>query len=654
MLVTSLYLNANLPRVDLTLAGNGRAPPPRNDNDLSVLRSSSGWWQRDQATLDMGASRPYMALSFAKRLGFINDSLNAQSEGTVTELSFRPGGWHPLSVYEHRTRYWGLGTLPVSVNLAGPGEDDRIVDVVFMVFDDSCLPAHSSVEVVLHSAFVLQLQGWTTEASAADGVSLSFSQNLSPEQHFTVSAIPGDERSSSAAPPPFPSAMSDAPADPGPVGNDHCNDPTRRCAEEVVPTNQLPCMFDPNHPLHARTSPQDPPFGSAEQRAMTATVPELWLDGHNQEREPQPPGPPGAPWLWYFGFAGVILWFMDDNFDSYIVGADPPGEGPASWSGECQYNFIGSTWCEGNGILVDTKSPVPVRYLTDERYPNGIPGHPEVEVSVIGSTKLRVAVDHRAPRTLTFLVVSVNHDNVEVDPLILNYRDFDLDPELFWKTSPTQGPQFNVCEPAPFGAFEQDHLASVPRQDSIIVGAISTSLVPPPVKRVTRSQSVSTPSDPAPTKRRPSSQDPSTGKISRSGPGRFPPDLPMPPVASEKVLQQVPLRPSEPSSTLSDNTVPAPAPPAVALQESTEAGAPSRPASPEGPQPLFTGPGLPLSQTPWPSSSAPGTPPPPQDAPVPSQPDAGTSPPGAPAEGAATSAPAQGAATSADPPPPPR
>ena len=101
-----------------------------------------------------------------------------------------------------------------------------------------------------------------------------------------------------------------------------------------------------------------------------------------------------------------------------------------------------------------TPSPVPVRYLTDERYPNGIPGHPEVEVSVIGSTQLRVAVDHRAPRTLTFLVVSVNHDNIEVDPVILIYREFDLDPDLFWKTSPTQGPLCNVCEQAPLGAFE--------------------------------------------------------------------------------------------------------------------------------------------------------------------------------------------------------
>ena len=99
-----------------------------------------------------------MSLSFAKRLGFVNDSLDTQSEGTITELSFRPVGWHQLSVYENQTRYWGLGTLPVSVNRAAPGEDDRIADVVFIVFDDSCLPAHSSVGVALQSAFALQLQ----------------------------------------------------------------------------------------------------------------------------------------------------------------------------------------------------------------------------------------------------------------------------------------------------------------------------------------------------------------------------------------------------------------------------------------------------------------------------------------------------------------
>ena len=76
--------------------------------------------------------------------------------------------------------------------------------------------------------------------------------------------------------------MSDAPADPRPAGDDHSDDPARHGAEEVVPANQLPCLFDPDHPLHAHTSPKDPPFGSAERRAMTATVPELWLDGHNQ------------------------------------------------------------------------------------------------------------------------------------------------------------------------------------------------------------------------------------------------------------------------------------------------------------------------------------------------------------------------------------
>jgi hypothetical protein len=320
-----------------------------------------------------------------------------------------------------------------------------------MVFDDSCLPAHSSIEVVLHSAFALQLQEWTTAASAANGVSLSFSQNLSPDPHFTVTGFPEGGRNSSAAPPSLPSEMSDAPADLMPDWNALPTEAAECNAGVIVTSNQLPCLFDPNHPLHARTTRKDPPFGSAERRAMTATVPELWLDGHNQQRPPAPPGLPGEPWVWYFSSAGVIVWFMDDNFDGYIVGNDPPGEGPAGWSGECQYNFIGSTWCEGNGILVDTKSPVPVRYVTDERYPDGIPGHPGVEVSVIGSTNLLVAVDHREPCTLTVLVVSVNSE-IEVDPLILNDREFDLDPELFWKTSPPQGSAFDVCEAAPFGA----------------------------------------------------------------------------------------------------------------------------------------------------------------------------------------------------------
>jgi hypothetical protein len=586
----------------------------------------------------------------------------------VTELSFRPGGWHQLSVYEHRTRYWGLGTLPVSVNLAAPGEDDRNVDVDFMVFDDSCLPAHSSVEVVLHSAFALQLQEWTQEASAADGVSLSFSQNLSPDPYFNATAIPEDGRDSPAAPAPLPSEMSDAPADLLPDRNAHPTEATGCHAEVTVAPNQLPCLFDPNHPLHARTSRLDPPIGGAGRRAMTATVPELWLDGHNQQGAPAPPGLDGEQ-VWYFGYAGVIVWLMDDNFDSCIVGNDTPGEGPAGWSGECQYNVIGSTWCEGNGILVDTKSPVPVRYVTDERYLDGIPGHPGVEVSVIGSTNLLVAVDHRAPRTLTFLVVSVNSE-IEVNPLVLNYLEFDLESELCWKTSPPQGPAFDVCETAPCGALNKNPLAPIPSQDSIVVAAISTSLVPPPVKRVTRSQSLSTPSDPPPVTRRPSSQDPYTGKTSTSGsgrppsvPGDLPPNAPVPTFEPQAPTEAGrasagpspdPPRPRGRGMTLPDEPPPAAEPPETttpeppnAITTSPAASPDSRPARQGESRPPFTGAGLPLSRTTWPVSSAAGVTPPQPGGPAPSQPDSSGT------ETTTFRTPVQGAATGSDPPPPP-
>ena len=167
---------------------------------------------------------------------------------------------------------------------------------------------------------------------------------------------------------------------------------------------QPSCLFDPRRPPYLSTTNLDPPLGSAERLAMTAIVPELWIDGHNKLRPPQS-GPADE---WTLTYAGVVMHFMDENFDVHIVGNDPPGEGPAAWSGDCLYDFISSTWCEGNGVLVDTTSPVPVRYVTDVRCPDGLPDHPGVEITVIGSTNL-------------------------------NYREFDLDPESFWEASPPPG-----------------------------------------------------------------------------------------------------------------------------------------------------------------------------------------------------------------------
>ena len=159
MRVTAFYRHANLPRVHLSLAGTGAPPPSRHPSIIAPTASDHLWWKHAQATLDMAASRPFISLSFARSLGYVSGPLNTQAAKEIMELSFRPCGWHQLSVYEHRARYWGLGTLTIKVNMATCGHSARLAIVVFMVFDDSCLPTNSFIEVVLHSAFALQLQG---------------------------------------------------------------------------------------------------------------------------------------------------------------------------------------------------------------------------------------------------------------------------------------------------------------------------------------------------------------------------------------------------------------------------------------------------------------------------------------------------------------
>ena len=89
---------------------------------------------------------------------------------------------------------------------------------------------------------------------------------------------------------------------------------------------------------------------------------------------------------------------------------------------------------------MDTTFPVPACYRTDARYPDGIPGHTEDVVAVIGSTKLSVFIENHAPRTLTFIVIATD-SKVETVGMILNYNDPELDQATFYVP----------CEVAPCG-----------------------------------------------------------------------------------------------------------------------------------------------------------------------------------------------------------
>ena len=208
------------------------------------------------------------------------------------------------------------------------------------------------------------------------------------------------------------------------------------------------------------------------------------MDGHNARRlEPDD---------WNFVYAGAVAHFFEAQFDVNVVGNDFPGEGSAGTSGDCNHNFISATWTTNNEISVDTASPVPACYLTDARHPDGIPKHTEDVISVIGSTKLSVFIENHVPRTLTFLVVATDF-KVETVDTILNYDELDLDQAKFYVPC---GPRPPSCELAPCEMLCENRLDPVPQQNSIVVATIHTTLVPPPGKRVTQSQSVSTTSDP--------------------------------------------------------------------------------------------------------------------------------------------------------------
>jgi len=90
-------------------------------------------------------------------------------------------------------------------------------------------------------------------------------------------------------------------------------------------------------------------------------------------------------------------------------------------------------------VLVDTKSPVPVLYVTGERHPNGPPGYPGAVLTVAGTTNLVISVADKEPRRVTFLVVAANTD-AEIHIVTLNYSEFDLEPASFFPPVPVHWP----------------------------------------------------------------------------------------------------------------------------------------------------------------------------------------------------------------------
>ena len=62
----------------------------------------------------------------------------------------------------------------------------RVLNVEFMVFDDSTLPKRSSMDLVLHPAFATQLPEWIQGSARSDTVSQGFSRGLMSGSFFTI------------------------------------------------------------------------------------------------------------------------------------------------------------------------------------------------------------------------------------------------------------------------------------------------------------------------------------------------------------------------------------------------------------------------------------------------------------------------------------
>jgi hypothetical protein len=196
------------------------------------------------------------------------------------------------------------------------------------------------------------------------------------------------------------------------------------------PEGDTACRFDPL--LHPSLPPldtyvgQEPLIGSPARDAMTATVPYAWMTYDF----------PGESWTERGSTTRELPWTSGrTSFDEHIIRNEPPGNGPAASSGDCNCNFVSMKWANLQGVLVDTNPPVPVVYLADQRHPVGPYGHPDAVLTVVGSTSLVIYVANREPRKLTFLVVAANTD-AKMHIVILNYSEFNLNPASFFEPLP--------------------------------------------------------------------------------------------------------------------------------------------------------------------------------------------------------------------------
>ena len=134
--------------------------PVSEDSDMPPMHPHvDGDRVRTFGFIDMETSQHFMARSFAEKTHLDLSSLDTSASGKIVELRPRPGYFHQLSFQWHRTRYHGLGRIPVTLDLCRTGQEPRLVAINFVVLEDGTLQRGSSVDFVIGGTFARQLPG---------------------------------------------------------------------------------------------------------------------------------------------------------------------------------------------------------------------------------------------------------------------------------------------------------------------------------------------------------------------------------------------------------------------------------------------------------------------------------------------------------------